>query len=192
MKVLTILGSPRRNGNTARILGWVEEDLRGAGHDTERIIIADYPLQGCVGCYLCQKHPGELFCSRTDRGLEVLRKIIEADTVVYSTALYWWDFTAQLKLLIDRHFCLVHGSNDPATYRSLIDGKPLALLVTAYDHAGEGNSELICEMFKRIAGYCKARVAAELVVPFCRAPQDLGEIQRGQAKQFADSIAQII
>lgn len=188
LKVLGLSGSPRKNGNTARVLGWVEDELRARGHATERLAVADYALQGCVGCYLCQNHPGELFCSRKDRGLELLGKIVEADLVIYSTGLYWWDFTAQLKLLIDRHFCLVHGSNDPATHASLIENKPLALLVTACDHAGEGNSDLISEMFKRIAAYCKARVAGELVIPFCRTPHDLGEIQREQAREFAGKL----
>ncbi|RKX73024.1 MAG: flavodoxin family protein, partial [Spirochaetes bacterium] len=63
MKVLCIQGSPRRKGNTAKILGWVEEEIRSHGHDVEHIHIEDLSLEGCCGCYFCQINPDELECS---------------------------------------------------------------------------------------------------------------------------------
>ena len=31
MKIVTLLGSPRKKGNTATVLGWVEEELKSQG-----------------------------------------------------------------------------------------------------------------------------------------------------------------
>ncbi len=186
LRVVSLLGSPRKNGNTARVLKWVEESLKKAGHSVERLDIAGMGLEGCSGCHLCQNSAAEdLICSRKDRGLEVFGRMIAADAVIYATPLYWWDFTAQIKPLIDRHLCLVRGTDDPVTHRSFLEGKRLGLLVTAYDHAGEGNSDLLSEMFRRMATFCKATVAAELVVPFLRTPLDLGPMQQDSARQFA-------
>jgi multimeric flavodoxin WrbA len=40
---MTILGSPRRQGNTAKVLGWIEEQFQAAGHEVDSAKILDYP-----------------------------------------------------------------------------------------------------------------------------------------------------
>ena len=35
MRIMTILGSPRRQGNTAKVLGWIEEQFRADGHELD-------------------------------------------------------------------------------------------------------------------------------------------------------------
>ena len=52
---MTILGSPRRHGNTAKALGWVEEQLRADGHEVDHINILDYNVGGCRECLVCKK-----------------------------------------------------------------------------------------------------------------------------------------
>ncbi len=188
MKVITILGSPRKNGNTAKVLGWVEEELRSRGHQAERINIAEYKLEGCIGCYKCQRDPEKLACSHTDHGLEIFQRMIEADAVVYATPLYCWGFTSQIKPLIDRHLCLSTGFDNPSTHKSHIDCKRTALLVTAAGNKGEGNSDLISEVFKRLAYYTKANPVAELIVPLCTTPDAIGEGVREKALAFAGQI----
>jgi hypothetical protein len=47
MRVMTILGSPRRQGNTAKVLGWIEDQLRAAGRQVDAANILDYHVQGC-------------------------------------------------------------------------------------------------------------------------------------------------
>ncbi|HUU29475.1 MAG TPA: flavodoxin family protein [archaeon] len=188
MKVLCILGSPRKKGNTAKILGWVEEELRSRGHQVEHLHIADHKLEGCVACYKCQIDPDELECSRDDEGVEIFRRLKEADVAVYATPLYCWGFTSQMKPFIDRHLCLCTGADDPSTYQSHIENKRMALLVTAADKAGEGNTDLIQEVFKRLTDYTKSRVVALLIVPFCTKPEDLGDSHREKARAFAAEI----
>ncbi|MFH1069028.1 MAG: flavodoxin family protein [Candidatus Glassbacteria bacterium] len=189
MKVLCIQGSPRKNGNTATVLGWVEQELNSRGHAVEHLEIAGYGLEGCVGCYKCQLDPAELTCSRQDRGLEVFESMKEADAVIYATPLYCWGFSSQIKPFIDRHLCLSTGYGDPRTHRSHVDGKRVGLLVTAAGQEGKGNSDLIVEVFERLADYVKTDVVARLIVPSCTEPGDLGEKQRKKARAFAEAIA---
>ena len=35
MQIMTVLGSPRRQGNTAKVLGWIEEHFQADGHEVE-------------------------------------------------------------------------------------------------------------------------------------------------------------
>ena len=189
MKVLCIQGSPRKNGNTVKVLGWVEEELRFRGHYVEHIDIRDHKLEGCCGCYFCQINPDELECSRKDNGVRIFTKMKEADAVVYATPLYCWDFSSQMKPFIDRHVCLCTGAGDPEKYKSHVGNKPVALLVTAMGPDSEGNSDLIKEIFRRLSDYVSTNPVAELVVPNCTEPKDLGEEQRKMAVSFAQKIA---
>jgi len=65
MRIMTILGSPRRQGNTAKVLGWIEEQFRADGHEVDRANILDYRVQGCGECMACKKGTIEL-CSLGD------------------------------------------------------------------------------------------------------------------------------
>jgi NAD(P)H-dependent FMN reductase len=38
MRIMTILGSPRRQGNTAKVLGWIEEQFRADGHEADSAV----------------------------------------------------------------------------------------------------------------------------------------------------------
>ena len=188
MKVLCIQGSPRRGGNTAKVLGWVEDEIRFRGHDVEHIHIEDQKLEGCCGCMFCQSDPDRLECSRKDSGVEIFNKMKEADAVIYATPLYCWGFSSQMKPFIDRHLCLCTGAEEPETYKSHVKNKPVALLVTAMGPDSEGNSDLIKEMFKRLSSYVSTDPVAELVVPFCNEPRDLGEQHKSMAVSFARKI----
>ena len=39
MRITTLLGSAKKKGNTATVLGWAEEELKSLGHDVERIYL---------------------------------------------------------------------------------------------------------------------------------------------------------
>jgi multimeric flavodoxin WrbA len=62
MRIMTILGSPRRHGNTATVLTWIEDWLRSEDHEVDRANILDYSVRGCGECMACKKGTVEL-CS---------------------------------------------------------------------------------------------------------------------------------
>jgi multimeric flavodoxin WrbA len=149
MNILTILGSPRRKGNTAGALDMVEHELTAAyGHLVERLILATVNVNGCMGCQACQKVADRPGCVQKDDAVSVFERMIAADALIYGSPLYCWDFTAQMKALIDRHFCLVTGYGT-ARHHSLIAGKPTALLVTCAGPV-KGNADVIQTVFDRV------------------------------------------
>ena len=99
-KVLILSGSPRKGGNSDLLCG---EFLRGAieaGHDVEKIRVAEKKIGYCSGCYYCQKSGG--VCAKKDDMAEILQKIIDADVIVFASPVYFYSVDAQLKTLIDR------------------------------------------------------------------------------------------
>jgi len=186
MNVLSILGSPRKKGNTARVLAWVEEALQAKGHGVERLNIVDYKMVGCAECYTCHESLDKPGCARKDDGLEIFERMMKADILLYASPLFCWGYSAQIKPLIDRHYCLVKQYGSPE-WKSFIEGKRTGLLVTC---AGpeEGNADLLVQMFGRLMEYGKTNMVGTLVIPFSTVPDAMGEDVRERAVQFASTL----
>jgi multimeric flavodoxin WrbA len=186
VQVTTILGSPRARGNTAAVLGLFEELIAQQGHEVDRIHIVDYEVNGCLGCQACQKASRELACRQQDDAVRIFKRMIASDAVVYATPLYTYGFTAQMKALIDREYCLVTGSGSPE-YRSLLRGKRSALLVTCGGGIEE-NVDLIQKVFDREGQYQQWSIVGKYVVPYCTTPDELGDEALETARQMASDI----
>lgn len=182
MKVATILGSPRKKGNTAKVLGMFEELMVTQGHKVDRMNITDYEVKGCLGCDACQKVSNEPGCVRRDHAVAIFERIMASDAVIYASPVYTWGFSSQLKALIDRQYCLVTGYDSPA-YTSLLADKRTALLVTCGGPA-EQNADLIQEMFEREGRYQQWDIVGKYVVPSCTTPDALGGKAIETAKQM--------
>ncbi len=186
MKVMTILGSPKKKGNTAAALDMFEEVI-AKDHEVDRVNISDCDVNGCLGCYACQRKPNEPGCIQKDDAGQILERIMDADAVIYATPLYGWSFSAQTKALLDRHICLVSDYGTP-DQGSLIAGKKVGLLVTCGGPV-ENNADLIQGIFDRMVGFFQGDIAGKYVVPFCTTPKEMGNQAAEIAKQMAEDIA---
>ncbi|MFC1890076.1 flavodoxin family protein [Thermodesulfobacteriota bacterium] len=186
MKITTILGSPRKNGNTAKVLGRFEE-LADSDHEVDHIHIASHDVKGCLGCGACEKSCDEPGCVQKDEAMSIFERMMRADVVVYASPLYCWGFSSQIKALIDRHYCLVkgYGTED---YRSFVEGKQALLLVTC-DGPIEDNADLIQELFARLCSYGKCEAAGNYIVPFCSAPDTIDTTGMDTAGKMAADIS---
>jgi multimeric flavodoxin WrbA len=183
MKVITILGSPRKNGNTARVLEWIEEELKARGHEADRVNLGTHDINGCIACYTCQMDPEFNGCAvKNDDANEVLDDMRSADAVVFSSPLYMWNFSAQMKALMDRSLCLVKGYT-AGKHQSVLEGKPASLLVTCAGPV-EQNSELIAAVWDRFSGFLKVKRTGDLTVPFTTTPDELSDGVREQVKEL--------
>ena len=187
MRIVTLFASPRKKGNTATLLGWIEEALRNQGHEVDRVDVVKHKINGCLECYTCQKKPDELGCPQKDDALGIFQRMIDADVVVYASPMFCWSWPAQIKALIDRHFCLVKDLGN-GEYKSFAEGKKVALLGTC---AGpmEANGNLLVEQFSALVDYSKTRLVGQLFVPLCTTPEAMPESARLKAKEFAHEIA---
>lgn len=185
MRVLTILGSPRRKGNTALVLGWIEERIRAAGHAVEHIDIVDHSVGGCIECKACKKGHIEL-CGVADDANELFRRMAAADVVLFAAPVFCWGFPAQLKGLIDRLYCLMDFDGRRTDVPRLYD-KPVALLLTAGGDRID-NADLVFRGFQHALELLFARQAGELFIPNCSEPSSVGEEAKKNAIAFADEL----
>lgn len=189
MKVITLLGSARKKGNTAKVLGWLEDALRERGLEVERVNLASLDIRGCLGCGVCKKSPDEIGCVQKDDVPNLFGQMLASDVVVYASPVYFWDFSSQLKTLIDRHYSLVTGFGGP-DHASLMENKRTALLMTCEDEL-ENNAEFVQEIFERVTDYLKCKSAGKCVIPLCTTPDALGPDAKEAAEKLALDIASL-
>jgi len=185
MKIITILGSPRKKGNTAEVLGRFEKMI-GKDHEVDRINIKSVDVNGCLGCRKCQEVSDRPGCVQKDDAVSIFERMMEADAVVYASPLYCWGFSSQMKALIDRHFCLVTGYGTDK-HTSLLEGKRTALLVTCAGPV-ENNANLIQDLFVRVNKWDKCSVVGKYIVPFCKTPDAIGDNGVDIAKKMVEDI----
>ena len=186
MQVTTLLGSAKKKGNTATVLGWVEEELQSLGHDVERIYLNNKSIGGCLGCAKCRENPDEIACVQKDDTIDIMEQMISSEVVLFASPVYFWGFSSQIKALIDRGYSLVTNYHKPG-HTSLMKGKRIGLLVTGAD-AYEENAEGLFTAFDRIVDFLLAKKSGELYVGECSVPAELSEAVRNNALELARSL----
>jgi hypothetical protein len=126
-------------------------------------------------------------CIQKDDGTFIIDRMVASDIVIYSSPLYYWGFSAQMKAFIDRCHCLYRGVCGSPEHTSFVEGQRQALIITAADPF-ENNAEIILTSFQRILVYDKAYSAGELLVCNCTTPDELGDEIKEQAINFANQI----
>lgn len=119
MKVLGIVGSQRKMGNTEIL---VKEALMGAeeeGAEVDILRLTDYKLLPCDGLAPCIF--GNTGCNLDDDFNYLLERIYECDSLIFGAPCYILESTAVVKLVIDRMISV--------NYRSRARGKPAAVIV---------------------------------------------------------------
>lgn len=169
MQILTLLGSPRKHGNTEGVLRQFEKKAVAASHQVTRVNVVEYQVGGCLGCDACQADPEDFCCAQTDDTEDILRRIQAADLVVYAAPIYCWNVPAQMKALIDRHYCTVKWQDGEAAGR-LLGGKHSALLLTCGGGASD-NADLTLPMFERQMNYTGGVIRGMYVLDNCSTPQ---------------------
>ena len=99
MKVLGILGSPRREGNTEILL---DEALRGAsdhGGLCEKIVLRDLKITPCLEIYKCAE---DGVCAIQDEMQGLFPKIIQAERLLLASPIFFYSVPALAKAMIDR------------------------------------------------------------------------------------------
>jgi multimeric flavodoxin WrbA len=112
MKVLVLIGSYRKKGNTARIGRMIADEIiilgdeAGQPVEIELTFLGQYDIRPCLGCRTCFNR-GEVKCPLKDNLLSIKAKMLTADAVIIATPVYVNDVSGTVKNWIDRlaHVC---------------------------------------------------------------------------------------
>ena len=170
-KVLVLLGSPRKKGNSAILAEKIAEGAKSVGAKVETLFIHGMKISPCKSCYACQK-PNSKGCSIKDDMQAVYKKLREADAWVIASPVYWFTMSAQTKLWMDRCFALLPHAAE------VFADKRIAIAMSYGDNDSfKSGCVNALRTFQDAYGYVQACIVGMVY----GSAMDAGEIQKNEA-----------
>jgi multimeric flavodoxin WrbA len=144
MKVVGFVGSPRKNGNTDVLVQQVLDGAMEAGAQVEKFYINDMNIKGCQGCDYCRAVDG---CKLKDDMANAYDALKNADGFVFGSPIYFFQFTGQMRVFMDRCFALLNPDFSPR-----ISAGRKAVIVGAHGAPEEGSFNGVYDEFSRTLG----------------------------------------
>jgi multimeric flavodoxin WrbA len=101
MKIVVLTSSPHKKGTSNTLINEFVRGAEDSGKQLEIIDLAHIDIHPCLGCNACGMN-GE--CIQKDKGNEILDKLIESDAIIFASPVYYYNVSAQLKIMIDRFY----------------------------------------------------------------------------------------
>jgi multimeric flavodoxin WrbA len=172
-RVLGIVGSPRRNGNTEILVDEVLRGAREAGATVEKVILSELDIAPCDACEACAD-TGE--CITVDAMEDLFPSMWQSRVWVLGTPVYWWGPSAQFKTFVDRWYAKVQRAEDKALFR----GRRVILVVPMGD-ADPATPRNVVGMMSDALKYVHAELFATVLA--------LGAGDLGEVRKLADVLA---
>lgn len=176
-KVLGILGSPRKGGNSETLARKVLDGAAKNGAAFDVIRLQGLSLSGCTDCRRCWS--GGRPCVIDDDMEKVYEKVRGADLLVFASPLYWYSWSSQMKPVWDRFLPFVHKE----ARWDLKDKR--ALLVAS---AGDDKPDVFQGMlfsFRTSCGLLGLEMAEPLLA---HGVHGMGEVGKGQWLNLAEEL----
>jgi multimeric flavodoxin WrbA len=155
-KILGIVGSPRKKGNTHILVSKILEGAEAEGAETDILLLGKLKIRECDGCHACWKGKP---CSKKDDMNDVYPMIAESGGIVFGTPVYWYGPTALIKALVDRFVYFNCPENRPQ-----VRSKRAALAVPFEEDTPE-TADLVVAMFERSLAYLEMELVGQVIVP---------------------------
>ena len=128
MKIIGIIASPHKEGNTAWVVNRILEGAKERGAETEARYFSDLNIEPCRGCLCC--HDGsDRGCVIDDDMQELYGALEHADSLVLGSPVYMGQMSAQAKTFTDRLFAYISPRFSPH-YKEKATKQKLVLVFT--------------------------------------------------------------
>ncbi len=109
MKIIAIIGSPRKKGNTYGVVEKIRLQLKKYNNDIdfEYIFLADQNIQLCKGCFACIARGADMCPLKDDRNA-IEKKILDSDGVIVAAPSYVMGVPGIMKNFLDRFAFACH------------------------------------------------------------------------------------
>lgn len=154
-RIVVITGSPRKGGNSFAMTDAFIKAAEAIGHTVTRFDAAFKNVGGCRACGTCFKTGKP--CSFDDDFNTIAPAMLEADAIVFTMPVYWYNIPAQIKGVIDRMYSFYIGKKD-------MTGKECALITCSEE--GIAAMDGVRLAIERSAELLKWKMVGEVLVPF--------------------------
>ncbi len=168
--VLCIAGSPRRNGNTDRLLAETMQGARDAGLQVEHLVVHRLRMNGCLACGACAR---EGRCVVPDDMQGVFASLDRADHLVIAMPVFFMGVPSKLKAVIDR--CQLYWARrfvrQEPVGRERPGGSGALIAVGGSAHRNLFNGP--CHVVKSVMAVMEFRYKDELLLTDLEGPDDV-------------------
>lgn len=105
MKVVAVMGSPRRDGKTNTLIREFLRGARDAGHETVVYNVNEMNIRGCQSCYTCKNTNCD--CIIQDDLKDYWKTLHEADALIVGAPNYASNICGPMVTYMNRHYCLL-------------------------------------------------------------------------------------
>ncbi len=98
-KVVVISTSLRGGSNSETLAKYFAKGAEDAGNTVTFISLKDKKIGFCIGCLTCQEKG---CCVIRDDAVAIEQQVLHADVIVFSTPIYYYEMSGQMKTLLDR------------------------------------------------------------------------------------------
>jgi multimeric flavodoxin WrbA len=172
-KVLGVVGSPRKKGNTHILVSRILEGAGTEGATIDVVFLGKLKIRECDGCHVCWKGKP---CAKRDNMNDLYPKIAESDAIVFGAPVYWYGPTALMKGFIDRFVYFNCPEN-----RATIKGKPAAIAVP-FEEKNLETAELVVAFFEKSLAYLEMDLIGKVIVPGVSDKGDVLQKEQALAK----------
>lgn len=144
-KILALLGSPRRGGNTETLFSAFAKGVTEEGGEVEALRVSDMSIRPCINCDGCAE-TGE--CVIDDDMGQVYEKLAAADGLIMASPIYFGAVSGYLKAAIDRFqvYWFINFGNENLKHMKAKSKRPAFFLAV-----GGMKNKKYCEAVKTTA-----------------------------------------
>lgn len=107
MNIIAVKGSPRRKGDSNKLIDEVLRGARDAGHTVTEYFVQDMNLKGCQACYACKNPDRAGKCALRDDLQPYWEQLAQADALVLGAPIYAGSICGPMISYMNRHYCLL-------------------------------------------------------------------------------------
>ena len=149
MKIIGIVGSQRKKGNTSTLVQQALKPFKEQGAETELIFLGDYEIKSCNGCEGCKK---TFKCVIEDDMQKIHPLILDADGVILGSPTYFYNVSADMKAFLDRCYCFeVFDEDDCSVWMGINEvlGRKYAAVIAVCEQYNDEDMGCTAEVMRK-------------------------------------------
>ncbi len=165
MKVIGVEGSPRKNGNTEKLVKTILESASGNGAETKFYKLTEMNISHCLGCFNCR----ETGTCVTNDDMQLLHKEIQSsDVIIIGSPVYMWQVSGQTKLFMDRLIPFIKPD-----FTTRLKGKKSIFMVFTQGNPDKNSFKLYFEYLENLFSFLHYDVKGTIVAAGTRDKNDI-------------------
>jgi len=166
MKILILAGSPRKNGQSYKLIEAFKEGVQG--HEIEVVPVGNMKINGCLACEYCHTK-GKGKCIQQDDMQQIHPLLAEAEAVVLASPVYYWGLSGQLQSCLTRWYA-PHKPAKAVKYAVLLASGSEGV----YEPIEKQLTDVIGYIGGELVGIVKTSMEKNNIVEACAAAKALG------------------